>query len=75
MDLHTKGIYAVAFTDEQGCNILPDTVEETGYSARAEFLRKHNPGRWSFCQQRGYRIVRLGVVEVEQYERRAEEAA
>jgi hypothetical protein len=65
MDLHTKGIYAVA--DEHD-KVLLDTVEETGYSARAEFLRKHNPGRWSFCQQRGYRIVRLEVVEVEQYE-------
>ena len=68
MDLHTKGIYAVAFTDRQGCNILPDTFEETGYSARSTFLRNHNPGTWSSCQASGYRVVRLQIVEIELYE-------
>lgn len=68
MDLHTKGLYAVAFTDRQGYNVLLDTIDETGYSARATFLRNHHPGTWSSYQSSGYRVVRLQVVEIEFYE-------
>lgn len=60
MDLHTQGIYCVL--DPDGAPLL-DTVESTGYSARATFCRTYNK-RWSTAQAAGYLIARLDVVEV-----------
>lgn len=62
MDLHTCGTYCVL--DPAG-NPIADTVESTGYSARATFIRTHNL-LWSKAYAQGYRIARLAVAEIDE---------
>ena len=62
MDLHTSGTYCVL--DPAG-KPLADTVESTGYSARAAFIRTHNR-LWSKVYTLGYRVARLGVAEIDE---------
>lgn len=59
MDLHTPGTYCVL--DPAGTP-LADTVETTGYSARATFCRTYNL-LWSKAYARGHRVARLTVAE------------
>lgn len=57
-DLHTPGIYVVL--DADGAPVL-ETVDTTGYSARATFVREKNL-LWSKAQEQGYHIVELRPV-------------
>ncbi len=57
LDLHARGIYVVL--DPSGAPIL-ETCAETGYSARATFLRQANK-RWSVSEAEGYRVAELKV--------------
>lgn len=57
LDLHARGIYVVL--DPSGTPIL-ETCAETGYSARATFLRQANK-RWSVSEAEGYRVAELKV--------------
>lgn len=55
IDIHQKGIWAVL--NPQG-ELVPQTVDETGYGARAAMVRDHNLV-WSKRQEQGYSLVRL----------------
>lgn len=63
VDLFRKGVFAVkAPTGE----VLFDTFEETAYSAKATFVRKHNK-HFSRAQAEGYQLVEFteqGTIDV-----------